>query len=86
MAGTVDLAPELSGQPATAERDAVLAVARAAKDVAPTLATATRATKDAALLAMADALDARADDARGRNAEDVARAVPPAPTPHWSTG
>jgi glutamate-5-semialdehyde dehydrogenase len=53
---------------------AVLATAQAAKDVTPALATATRATKDAAILAMADALDARTHEVLSANEDDVARA------------
>jgi glutamate-5-semialdehyde dehydrogenase len=56
------------------ERDAVLAAARAAKDATPQLATATRAVKDAAIHAMADALDARVAEVLAANAEDVAAA------------
>ena len=57
------------------EREAVLATARAARVAAVTLATSTRATKDAAILALADALDARAHEVLAANADDVARAL-----------
>jgi glutamate-5-semialdehyde dehydrogenase len=57
------------------EREAVLAVARAAKEITPVLGTATRARKDAAIFAMADALDARAAEVLAANAADVAAAV-----------
>ncbi|QCB93211.1 glutamate-5-semialdehyde dehydrogenase [Cellulomonas shaoxiangyii] len=52
---------------------AVLDVARRAKVAARSLATATRATKDAALHAMADALVGAADAIVAANAEDLAR-------------
>jgi glutamate-5-semialdehyde dehydrogenase len=48
-------------------------VARRAKVASRALATATRATKDAALHAIADALVAAADDVVAANAQDVAR-------------
>ena len=57
------------------EREPVLATARAARVAAVTLATSTRATKDAAILALADALDARAHEVLAANADDVARAL-----------
>ena len=50
----------------------VLEVARRAKAAAAQLAPLTRATKDAALLAMADALEAATDEILGANARDVA--------------
>ncbi len=53
--------------------EGVLAVARRAKVAARSLATATRATKDAALHAMADALVAAAPAIVEANAEDLAR-------------
>ncbi|RRJ88781.1 glutamate-5-semialdehyde dehydrogenase [Gulosibacter macacae] len=53
--------------------DAVRAVARRAQIAARTLATATRAVKDAALHAAADALEANADEIVAANAEDMAR-------------
>jgi glutamate-5-semialdehyde dehydrogenase len=52
----------------------VLAVAARAREASHGLALATRATKDAALLGMADALLAAHDAVLGANAEDVARA------------
>ena len=57
------------------ERDAVLDVARRARAASTELATATRATKDAAIIAMADALDARAAEIVAANGTDVDRAV-----------
>jgi glutamate-5-semialdehyde dehydrogenase len=53
--------------------DEVLAVARKARDAAAALAPLPRATKDAALLAMADALEAEAGRVLEANAADVAR-------------
>jgi glutamate-5-semialdehyde dehydrogenase len=52
----------------------VLAAATRAREASRGLALATRAVKDAALLAMADALVAAHDDVLAANAEDVARA------------
>jgi len=52
---------------------AVHAIARRAQAAAPQIATATRATKDAALHALADALVARAADIVAANAEDLER-------------
>ncbi|MFP3714655.1 glutamate-5-semialdehyde dehydrogenase [Puerhibacterium sp. TATVAM-FAB25] len=52
---------------------AVRDVARRAKVASRALATATRATKDAALHAVADALVAAADDVVAANADDLAR-------------
>ncbi len=52
----------------------VLAAATRAREASHGLALATRATKDAALLGMADALLAAHDAVLGANAEDVARA------------
>ena len=60
--------------PDTDEREAVLATARRAKDAAVDLATASRAAKDAALIAMADALVTHSDVIVTANAKDVARA------------
>lgn len=54
---------------------AVLDVARRAKIASRALATATRATKDAALHAMADALVAQTEEILGANARDVAAAT-----------
>ncbi|MBO0899944.1 glutamate-5-semialdehyde dehydrogenase [Cellulomonas sp. zg-ZUI222] len=53
--------------------EAVLAVARRAREASRALATATRATKDAALRAMADALVAATDRVLVANAQDVDR-------------
>ncbi|GMA30873.1 hypothetical protein GCM10025875_08650 [Litorihabitans aurantiacus] len=58
---------------ATSVTDAVHAVARSAKVASRALVRATRATKDAALHAMADALVDRADEVVAANAVDVAR-------------
>jgi glutamate-5-semialdehyde dehydrogenase len=52
----------------------VLDTARRAREASHGLALATRAEKDAALLAMADALLDRGSEVLGANAEDVARA------------
>ena len=52
----------------------VLDAARRAREASHTLALATRAQKDAALLAMADALLARSEEVLAANAGDVARA------------
>ena len=52
----------------------VLDTARRAREASHGLALATRAQKDAALLAMADALLARWSEVLDANAEDVARA------------
>ena len=54
-------------------REAVLDVARAAKRASRALATATRATKDAALHALADALVENAPKIIDANADDLAR-------------
>ncbi len=54
-------------------RDAVLEVARRAKVAARTLATVTRGAKDAALLALADALVGATDEIVAANADDVER-------------
>ncbi len=56
------------------ERTAVLDTARRAREAAITLKKLTRNEKDAALNAMADALDARADEVVRANDADVARA------------
>ena len=56
------------------ERDAVLDVARRARGASTVLAPATRAAKDAAIVAMADALDARVGEVVAANAVDVDRA------------
>jgi glutamate-5-semialdehyde dehydrogenase len=62
----MDLTPDVA--------DAVARQARAARAASQDLALATRATKDAALLAMAQALVDATDDVVGANAEDVAAA------------
>lgn len=59
-----------SGDDVTA---AVRDVARRSQVASRTLATATRATKDAALHALADALEAAADEIVAANADDLAR-------------
>jgi glutamate-5-semialdehyde dehydrogenase len=62
-------------QPTSDDRTAVLAVARRGREAAVTLRALPRATKDAALLAIADALDAATDRVVTANAGDVARSV-----------
>jgi len=57
------------------ERDGVLDVARRGREAAVVLRTLTRARKDAALLAIADAIDAQTARIVSANAGDVARAV-----------
>ena len=57
------------------EREAVLETARRGREAAVVLRTLTRAQKDAALLAIADALDAATDRVVAANAGDVERAV-----------
>ena len=57
------------------ERDAVLEVARRGRDASVVLRSLTRARKDAALLAIADAVEAHTDRIVAANAGDVARAV-----------
>jgi glutamate-5-semialdehyde dehydrogenase len=57
------------------ERDAVLDTARRARDAATVLAPATRAQKDSALRAMADALDASTDAVLAANKQDVDQAI-----------
>jgi glutamate-5-semialdehyde dehydrogenase len=52
----------------------VTQLARRAREASRDLALATRATKDAALRAMADALDKRVDEVLAANADDVRRA------------
>lgn len=56
------------------DREQVLATARRARGAAVALRRMTRNEKDAALLAMADALDARADEIVAANSRDIARA------------
>ncbi len=60
---------------ASDEREQVLACARRAREAAVVLRTLTRDDKDAALRALADALDADADRIVAANAVDVDRAV-----------
>lgn len=80
-AAPASAAPANSPEPANpAEADAesraaVLAVAEAARDVAAELAVLTRASKDAALVAMAAALDSATDRIVTANAVDIERAV-----------
>ncbi|MEU2200529.1 glutamate-5-semialdehyde dehydrogenase [Isoptericola sp. NPDC019482] len=62
-----------SGAASTDVTGAVRDVARRAQVASRTLATATRATKDAALHALADALVAAADEIVTANADDLAR-------------
>jgi glutamate-5-semialdehyde dehydrogenase len=59
----------------TSERDAVLDAARRARVASTVLGPTTRAVKDAAIRAMADALDARASEVVAANRGDVDRAV-----------
>ncbi|MGW7416554.1 glutamate-5-semialdehyde dehydrogenase [Streptomyces sp. NPDC054863] len=59
---------------ATAGRSPVLAAASRAREAAAALAPLPRAAKDAALLAVADALLARTDEIVAANGEDVTRA------------
>lgn len=56
------------------EQERVLATARLAREASATLRLLTRHEKDAALLAIADALDARAPEIVAANEADVARA------------
>jgi glutamate-5-semialdehyde dehydrogenase len=63
----------VSPRDADAVRDGVLAIARRAKVAARALATATRGTKDAALLGLADALVAATPEIVRANAEDLER-------------
>ncbi|MGB2838198.1 MAG: glutamate-5-semialdehyde dehydrogenase [Actinomycetes bacterium] len=64
-----------TADPVPSERDAVLDAARRARAASTVLAPATRATKDAAIVAMAAALDARVDEVVAANAGDVEGAV-----------
>jgi glutamate-5-semialdehyde dehydrogenase len=57
------------------DRTAVLDVARRGREAAVTLRALPRSTKDAALVAIADALDSATDRIVTANAGDVARAV-----------
>jgi glutamate-5-semialdehyde dehydrogenase len=71
----IDAAPVSPGDASRSQaaRDAVLDVCRRAREASRSLATATRAAKDAALLAAADALDAASERIEASNAEDLAR-------------
>jgi glutamate-5-semialdehyde dehydrogenase len=71
---TLEAMTETSDPSAQDEREAVLAAARRAKAAAAELAPTPRAAKDAALAAMADALDERAEAVLAANAVDVAAA------------
>lgn len=66
-------AAALSPQAGDPAREAVLEVCRRARTASRVLATLSRADKDAALLAVADALVPAADRIIGGNAEDLAR-------------
>ncbi|MHB1490078.1 MAG: glutamate-5-semialdehyde dehydrogenase [Cellulomonas sp.] len=72
-AAAADSLAPAAGPPSNEVREAVLAVARRARVAARVLATVTRATKDAALRTMADALVAATDEIVAANAEDLAR-------------
>jgi glutamate-5-semialdehyde dehydrogenase len=61
----------------------VVAVARRARVAATALATASRSAKDAALTAIADALDLRVDDVLAANSSDVDRAAATGATPAY---
>lgn len=63
-----------SETPARTPESPVLQAAARAREAAAALAPLPRAAKDAALLAIADALDARTDEIVAANAEDVAKA------------
>ncbi|MFL6071177.1 MAG: gamma-glutamyl-phosphate reductase, partial [Actinomycetes bacterium] len=67
--------PAVEGLADGSERDAVLTVARQARAASTVLGPATRGDKDAAIRAMADALDARAVEVIAANQADVERAV-----------
>ncbi|MEE6282182.1 glutamate-5-semialdehyde dehydrogenase [Georgenia sunbinii] len=80
VAAATDLAAEpaaATAEPAAAStsdvHEAVATIARAARKASKVLATATRATKDAALNAMADALVDAADEIVAANTVDVER-------------
>jgi glutamate-5-semialdehyde dehydrogenase len=62
-------------EPTSDDRAAVLDVARRGREASVTLRSLTRARKDAALVAIADALDAATDRVVAANALDVSRAV-----------
>jgi glutamate-5-semialdehyde dehydrogenase len=72
---TTDLtaAPLTAPSAGVGSRDAVHAIARRAQRAARTLATATRAQKDAGLLAIADALQAQSTGIVEANADDLRR-------------
>jgi len=67
--------PEVAAPPTTASRDQVLASASRAKAAAAELSLLTSAAKDAALLAMADALLDRRDEVLAANELDVQAAL-----------
>jgi len=67
--------PRGVSQSTSDERDAVLDVARRGREAAVVLRTLTRDRKDAALRAIADALDVATERVVAANADDVARAV-----------
>jgi glutamate-5-semialdehyde dehydrogenase len=71
---TATASADASPESGSASREDVLAAARRARVAAESLATVTRATKDSALLAMADALEDRRADILAANARDVAAA------------
>jgi glutamate-5-semialdehyde dehydrogenase len=72
-AAAAGTAAEPGTTPSDAVRDAVLDTARRAKVASRALATATRATKDTALLALADALVAATEEIVVANAVDLER-------------
>ncbi len=72
-AAAADSLASTAGPPSDEVREAVLAVARRGRVAARALATATRASKDAALHAMADALLAATDEIVAANSEDLVR-------------
>ncbi|MDP1877587.1 MAG: gamma-glutamyl-phosphate reductase, partial [Actinomycetota bacterium] len=69
------------GEPQSDDREQVLATARRAREAAVVLRQLTRNQKDAALRAMADALDARAGEIVVANQADVERAEANGTTP-----
>ncbi|MCK8676873.1 glutamate-5-semialdehyde dehydrogenase [Streptomyces lichenis] len=73
-ASSVAEAPPASSADGAAPLSAVLQTAGRARVAADGIAPLPRAAKDAALLAVADALEARAAEAVAANAEDIARA------------
>jgi glutamate-5-semialdehyde dehydrogenase len=74
MSDAVTTTDEVDLSAASADAEAVLAVCRRGREAAVTLAGLSRAAKDAALLSIADALEARTDDIVHANALDVERA------------